>query len=279
MVDSVERGRQIGVQNPHPLGMRPFERGKQGTDGVGTTTTRAKPVGTRFEPGLPLGLQRVTDPRLMTPIHEHWNSEWALFAIGLRECTRAEPATGPRSARERCTRTATSARACDDKATSPSIPAVRRPVLRWVTCRTLTSVFDQEPNIIFCSDRTVAQSCSRVALKILRRSRATFSSWVPPDDGVPVEHALGSVHRRWCPTCPSVRQALGLGRSKAHLPTSAPFRARSHRPASGRFPATAAWSERPCCRGSRCLSATGIRFLGILSRRGLPPLLRSAYRP
>jgi hypothetical protein len=29
---------------------------------------------------------------------------------------------------------------------------------------------------------------------------------------------------------------------------------------------------------SRCLSATGIRFLGILSRPGLPPLLRSAYR-
>ncbi len=31
-------------------------------------------------------------------------------------------------------------------------------------------------------------------------------------------------------------------------------------------------------RVSRCLSAAGIRFLGILSRPGLPPLLRSAYR-
>ena len=31
-------------------------------------------------------------------------------------------------------------------------------------------------------------------------------------------------------------------------------------------------------RVSRCLSAAGIRFLGILSRRGIPPLLRSAYR-
>jgi hypothetical protein len=29
---------------------------------------------------------------------------------------------------------------------------------------------------------------------------------------------------------------------------------------------------------SCCLSAAGIRFLGILSRQGLPPLLRSAYR-
>jgi hypothetical protein len=29
---------------------------------------------------------------------------------------------------------------------------------------------------------------------------------------------------------------------------------------------------------SCCLSAAGIRFMGILSRPGLPPLLRSAYR-
>ena len=40
-----------------------------------------------------------------------------------------------------------------------------------------------------------------------------------------------------------------------------------------RPPGAVAW--RP---GSRCLSATGIRFLGILSRRGIPPLSRSAYR-
>jgi hypothetical protein len=29
---------------------------------------------------------------------------------------------------------------------------------------------------------------------------------------------------------------------------------------------------------SCCLPAAGIRFLGILSRPGIPPLLRSAYR-
>lgn len=50
--------------------------------------------------------------------------------------------------------------------------------------------------------------------------------------------------------------------------------------ASGRFPATShlerwRWRWR---RESRCLSATGIRFLGILSRQGVQPLLRSAYR-
>jgi len=83
---------------------------------------------------------------------------------------------GSQLARLRCTRTAISARSGDDKATSPSIPAVRRPALRWVTWRTLTSVFDHDPSISFCSDRTVAQSCSRVALKILRRNRITFCS-------------------------------------------------------------------------------------------------------
>src|SRR5262249_27681072 len=46
-----------------------------------------------------------------------------------------------------------------------------------VTCRTLTSVFDQDRSIIFCKDRTLAQSCSRAALKILCRSRLTLPSW------------------------------------------------------------------------------------------------------
>ena len=76
-----------------------------------------------------------------------------------------------------CTRTAISALAEEDKATCPSTPAVLRPALRCVTCRTLTSVFDQDRSIIFCRDRALAQSCSRVALKILCRSRLTLPSW------------------------------------------------------------------------------------------------------
>ena len=76
-----------------------------------------------------------------------------------------------------CTRTAISARSVDVRATCPSTPAVRRPALRCVTCRTLTSVFDQDRSIIFCRDRTWARFRSRVALKILRRSRRTLPSW------------------------------------------------------------------------------------------------------
>ena len=44
-----------------------------------------------------------------------------------------------------CTRTAICALASGVSATSPSIPAVRRPVLRCVTCRTLTSVLARAP--------------------------------------------------------------------------------------------------------------------------------------
>ena len=43
-------------------------------------------------------------------------------------------------------------------ATSPSIPAVLRPALRCVTCRTLTSVFDQLRSISFCRFLTFGQS-------------------------------------------------------------------------------------------------------------------------
>ena len=75
-----------------------------------------------------------------------------------------------------CTRTATSALASGVKATSPSIPAVRRPVLRCVTCRTLTSVLARLRSISFCRFLTFGQSCSCAALKIRCRSRRTCPS-------------------------------------------------------------------------------------------------------
>src|SRR6266704_458372 len=52
-------------------------------------------------------------------------------------------AVGCHDERDWCTRTATAVLASEVSATSPSIPAVLRPVLRCVTCRTLTSVFDR----------------------------------------------------------------------------------------------------------------------------------------
>ncbi len=67
--------------------------------------------------------------------------------------------------------------------------------------------------------------------------------------------------------------------SKAHLPTSAPFRTR----APARYPASYTKTIReefPILRPltSCCLSAAGIRFLSTLSCQGIQPPLRSAYR-
>jgi hypothetical protein len=63
--------------------------------------------------------------------------------------------------------------------------------------------------------------------------------------------------------------------SPAHVSTLSSPAARGLHPAgSPRRPPEAAAT----CRESRRLSATGIRFLDILSRRGIAPLLRSAYR-
>src|SRR6476661_2118700 len=66
--------------------------------------------------------------------------------------------------------------------------------------------------------------------------------------------------------------------SPAHLPTSAPFRARPSGRHPAGYPAATAWSSGIPAAGSRCLSAAGIRLLGIQSRRGIAPLSRSAYR-
>ena len=101
-----------------------------------------------------------------------------------------------------------------------------------------------------------------------------------PIDVVPIEHALGSVHRRRCPTCPFGSPGPRPRRFKgspAHVSTlSGPADYRRH-PAGS--PRSTAWRSGGIAdRESRRLSATGIRFLGILSRRGIPPLSRSAYR-
>jgi hypothetical protein len=119
----------------------------------------------------------------------------------------------------------------------------------------------------------------------------------PPVDGIPSDGVLipglvlRSVHLikgrhcerervscHWCLTCPSVPAVTGRSSSTAHLPTSARFRGRAPGPRSGQLYEAAGGGAGHAATFSRCLSAAGIRFLGILSRPGLPPPLRSAYR-
>src|ERR1019366_8375253 len=105
-----------------------------------------------------------------------------------------------------CTCTATSARAWLVSATSPSIPAVLRPVLRCVTCRTLTSVLAQLRSISFCTFPASGQSPPCTALKILPRLNGPAALppylllLVPPVHTIPGitiqrGQALRSVHR------------------------------------------------------------------------------------
>jgi hypothetical protein len=85
--------------------------------------------------------------------------------------------TGTQDLTVQCACTAVAILAGPSSATTRSIPAVRRPVLRWAACRTLTSVLLHDRSISFCRFLTFGQSPSRTAVKILRRSRATFCSW------------------------------------------------------------------------------------------------------
>jgi len=59
---------------------------------------------------------------------------------------------------------------------------------------------------------------------------------------------------------------------------SARFRARAPGPVSGQSCSAPGRRAGQTALVSRCLSAAGIGFLGILTRPGIPPLLRSAYR-
>src|SRR5450759_4267990 len=175
MVDSVECRGQVRVQRPHPLGPRASTGHVDRLDGVLAAAARSKPVRLGFEPSFPFGLQRVTDPALMASVRDHGNTERP--QLRTVTCLRYVHPPDRQESRWECTCTASIILVGEVSATSPSIPAVERPALRCVTCRTLTSVFDQDRNINFCRFLAVARSPSCVALKIRCRSRRTLSSW------------------------------------------------------------------------------------------------------
>src|SRR6266487_1145993 len=115
----------------------------------------------------------------------------------------------------RCTSTAISIRAREVNATCPSTPAVARPALRCVTCRTLISVFDQLRSIIFCRFLTKARSCAFDALKILPRSRRTCSSCTG--------HTIVSQSRGLSSGPFAPRAAIALSKAKAVIASNLPF--------------------------------------------------------
>src|SRR5947209_3418319 len=56
-----------------------------GLDGVVAAPAGTKPIGSRLEPGLPLGFQRADHLRLAHTVDDHGNAERTLFSVRLRD--------------------------------------------------------------------------------------------------------------------------------------------------------------------------------------------------
>ena len=182
MIDSVERRRQIRIEHPPPAGSRPPDGAEDRRDRVVAATARPESVGSRLEPCLPLGFQRVDDPCLKAPVDDHGNTERALLSVlpfGMytrltgRACT-VRPCAAPGRPIRSWPRGVNT--------TFPSTPAVLRPALSSVTRRTLSSVFARDRSINFCKLRTLLRSPACDAVKIRCRRRRTSSSTWPPVD-------------------------------------------------------------------------------------------------
>jgi len=96
MVEPVERRLQVGVQHPQTLRVGAAGHRVDRHDRVVTATTRPEPVRLRFEPGLPLGFQRVDRQGLKAPVGDHGNTERAAAPITLRHIHPLDRLRGPR---------------------------------------------------------------------------------------------------------------------------------------------------------------------------------------
>src|SRR6516162_3009668 len=167
--------------------------------------------------------------------------------------------------------------------TSPSTPAVRRPALRSVTRRTLTSVFARERSINFCNRRTLARSPAFAAVKIRCRNRRTSAS--TRRQSIWRQRSASSSGPLTTTVAVPSSLSFGSGASVIFLLTGSPDRV-STLSSPGTRPGI-----RPVIRDDRpegpaihvpvscCLSAAGVRFSVI----PFPPRdrlsSRSAHRP
>ncbi len=190
---------------------------EQGFYRVVAAAARPEPIRSGLKLGLPLGLQRITYPCLMTPVRDYRNSERAHFCLitGFRyihppdrgRLMRADAGVhahchlGPCLAGQR------------DQPVDSCGPAARVALRHLRFCRFLAN----------------GQSPSCTALKIRPRSRRTCSSWRRQST-----RSQASPSNRGRPSGPftevsNVPVSSGISArfaSKAHLPTSALFRAR-----------------------------------------------------
>jgi site-specific DNA recombinase len=80
VADAVERARQVSVKNPHPAAVA-AQGAEQEPDRVVAGPARPEPVRPGLEAGLPLGFQRIADPGLMAPVHDHRDGRFILVLL------------------------------------------------------------------------------------------------------------------------------------------------------------------------------------------------------
>jgi hypothetical protein len=223
MINLVERRRQVGVHDPHPLALA-FQRGEQRGDRVGAATARPEPIRSGLEPGLPFRFQRMADPCLMAAVSEHGNAERAAFSAGLRYIhapDRHGLPGGDCLVDPDC-------HLCPGRRRQRNLPVDPGGPAPSIALRHLPHA---DQRVRPGPQHHLLQRPDRGPVLLPRRLEDPppqppyVALMQPPVNGVPVRHVLRSVHRH------GVQLALRFGRldqhqrSKAHLPTSAPLRA------------------------------------------------------
>ena len=275
MVDSVERRRQVRVQDPPPLGVRAPRDVEDGLDRVMAATARPEPIRPGLEPCFPLGFQRVDDPGLEHPVDDHGNAERALLSgAALLGDVHPLDRTACHDPELRCTQPTSSVLTDESSTTFPSTPAVARPALTSVTRRTLNSVLARDRSINFCKLRTRLRSPARDAVRILCRKRRT-SSWAArqsiacqsrSSSSGPFTTTTATDSAACCVVMVS-NLSFGSGvvvsvSAQAHLTRVSTLSGPGTSPVSGQLSATAGEGADHAVPVSCRLSAAGIRLLG-----------------
>jgi hypothetical protein len=247
MIDLVERRGQVGVQRPHPFGPRAFAGVVDRADRVVAATARAEPVRAGFEPGLPLGFQRGTDPALMAPVRDHRDPERpqlrAVTRLGyvhpLDRTGSPRPSLAVHPHRQiRPGRGGQRGLPVDPGRRAASIALRRLP--------------HAEQRVAPAPQQQLLQVPERAQVPVPRRREDPLSqpSYVvlmrAPVDGVPHQGVVRrSVHHE-VSNLPSDSDGLASIRFTTHLPTSAPLSGPGHHdPVSGQLPSNGHLEEQP----------------------------------
>jgi hypothetical protein len=261
MLDRVECPGQIRVQDPSTLAAIAAQRLEDDLDRVVAAAAGPESVGSRLEPGLPFGFQRVLHACLLHAVSDHGNPEWALL---LRV-----PCLGNEHPLDRTgfpglgMAVQTLRQLHPFRGGQRDLPIDARRLAASIALRDLPHA---DERVGAAAQHQLLQIADLLQIPVPRRLEDPLpqSPYVvlmgTPGDGVPVEDGvLRSVHvegrhrdreavsRHRCPTCPSVPALRRRSVKGSPGPRQLPF-------GPGRRPYPAGYArrprrERPCCPG------------------------------